>query len=48
MKKLVLIVVVVLLTWGVGNGIVTICDFVVEQQQISDYTTSITENVQDI
>lgn len=48
MKKLALTVIVILATWGIGNGIVTICDFVVEQQQISDYTTSITEDIQDI
>lgn len=48
MKRLVLTVVVVLLTWGIGEGVVTMCDFVVEQNQISDYVVSITESIQDI
>lgn len=48
MKKLALTIIIVLATWGIGNGIVTICDFVVEQQQISDYVCSITEKIQDI
>ena len=48
MKKLVLTVAVVLLTWGIGNGIAEVYNFVVEQQQISDYVVSITEDIQDI
>lgn len=48
MKKLALTLIVILATWGIGNGIVTVCDFVVEQNQISDYVTSITEDIQDI
>lgn len=45
---MILTVAVVLLTWGIGEGVVTICDFVVEQQQISDYVVSVNEDIQDI
>lgn len=45
---MILTVAVVLLTWGIGNSVVEVYDFVVEQQQISDYVVSITENIQDI
>lgn len=48
MKKLALTIIVILVTWSIGNGVVTMCDFVAEQNRISDYVTSITENIQDI
>lgn len=32
----------------IGKGIVVVTDFVNEQQQISDYVVSVTEDIQDI